>query len=454
LTPIGEKKPLTLCRHALLNLAVLAMMSFAGIDSILADTRPLTGAREYRPAHAQSHVTHVIAGDDMPGTTALSSLDEAIALLLRYSPNKQINPQTGAGNPAIGKTPATACEVVRLFALVLVDDGSRDDARAKLAFLSDWVVRLQEKRTETPWYGGVPSTPDLPGVAARYFYSIDAALCGQAMFAAYEATQQSKYLVSAIRFADFLVAMHVGLSVNVPKASPAGFCEFVVAGSTPAWNCDTYVKSLLALPVLAQAALVSHQDRYARVASEARAFLVPGLEGAWEYATHDVARHCRKRPCRVTWRRIAGPHNEPDWFVYGDTLAYGIRGLFDYEGPSVTVRALYGEFSTYYGQATSTGAYDGRIAFAGYMRPGIRAPDEASAYYDLVTLGILHKVRQVIAPADFLIADHQLRTQALAAAGRSWKLGFDLRSQTEAYIDLTTITSLAEAYLLAKRESK
>ena len=389
------------------------------------------------------------ANGSSPSLTMPAALTDAIAALMEQAPRKQIDPRTGDVNREIGRTPGAACEVIRFFSRVLTLYPQRDDIRGKLIALSNWVVGLQSHDAGTQWFGGVPSMPDLPGVAAHYYYTIDAAFCGNAMFAAYRVTRDHRYRRAAYRFADFLLAMHRGPDRPAAASGVTGFCEFVIAGQPGVWNCDNYVKSMLALPVLAQAARLKPDDSYAKAAAEARAFLVPGLAGAWEYASAASVRSCAVGDCVPQWQRVPGPRKERNWFVYGDTLAYGIRALFEYEGPSDTVRRLYTEFSTYQGKGSSA-AYDGRIAFAGYMKPASREPDPESAYYDLVTLGILHPVRRAIAAADFRIADRQLRDRMLVAASRSWKMDFEKRAETEQFIDISTIANLAEAYLTSE----
>jgi len=375
-----------------------------------------------------------------------AGLARAIASLTRYAPQKQIHSDTGAPNADIGRTPGSACEVMRVL-MRAARKYPRSGLAAKIVELADWVVSLQSREAGAPYLGGVPSTPDLPDSAGHYYYAIDAAFCGDAMFAAHALVKDPRYLKSALAFADFLIAMHRGPG-RVKPAGPAGLCEFVIGDDQPAWNCDTYVRSLVALPVLARATALTHKTRYAEAAASVRAMLVPGLQGAWEYASAPSPSDCDAGDCMVRWHRVQGPHREPDWFVYGDTLAYGLRALFEYEGPSPTVRSLYAEFSGYRSSAPAAKAYDGRIAFAGYMKPATREPDDASAYYDLVTLGILHNLRRTIAPEDFAIADRQLRGRALAASLRSWQLPFDLRPDTSPFIDLTAIANLAEAWLL------
>jgi hypothetical protein len=311
---------------------------------------------------------------------------------------------------------------------------------------------LQDTRDGSPSYGGVPSTPELPPPANHYFYAIDAAFCGGAMFALYDLAKDDRYLRSGLRFADFLVHMQSapGRPYARPAGEPDGFCEFVVnTGQGVAWNCDRHVKNLSALPVLRRAALLSGNPRYETAGKSARAFLLDGLSGAWEHADAKALADCQEVRCQGIWRRVQGPQGQPDTFVYGDTLAYALRGLFEYEGPSPTVRNLYDSFAGYRGKDAKTRRYDGRIAFAGYMHPANASPDAFSAYYDLVTLGILHGLRRAVRPDHFSVADEVLRQRVASAAALSWKMEFDLSVPAGEFVDLTTLANLGEALVLS-----
>ena len=380
-----------------------------------------------------------------PDTSAVQPIR---AFVLRHTPNKQIDPRTGTPNTKIGRTPGSACEVIRFLTALARTDPFDTEARAKAEELAHWVISLQDTRSGSPTYGGVPSTPDLPAPANRYYYAIDAGFCGDALLGLFDLTKDERYRRSGLRFAEFLVHMQggPGRPYSRPPNAPDGFCEFVVNnGPTPAWNCDRHVKALVALPVLRRAATLSGMPQYEAAARSAREFLVEGLAGAWEYAEAAALAQCRERACPQAWRRIKGPRGEPNYFVYGDTLAYALRGLFESEGPSPAVRAHYDQFADYRGKDARTRKYDGRIAFAGYMQPATASPDAFSAYYDLVTLGILHSVRREVRPDHYAVADRVLRTQVASAAQLSWKLEFDLSLPRGEFVDLTTLANLGEA---------
>ncbi len=368
-------------------------------------------------------------------------------LAIAHAPLKQIDPRTGKGNANIGRTPGSACEVIRFLVQAIKAGDTEPATRAKLKSLADWVISKQSLEQGRPWYGGVPSTPDLAGPAGGYFYTIDSAFCGDAMLRLHALTSEQRYLGAAIRFADFISGMHSG-PARLKRPPENGFCDFVVKTRQPTWNCDNHVKNLIALPTLKRVGELTGKGTYKQVAQNAREFLVPGLLGAWEWADSASSSSCKDGGCSTVWRRIDGPQKQKDYFVYGDTLAYGMRGLFEYEGASDDLSTAYARFSTYSGTDARIEKYNGRIAFAGYLRPSEAAPDSFSAYYDIVTLGLLHEVRRAVAPRDFAEASQLLTSRGLAAAAKSWKANFDWSVSVGDNIDLTTVAAVAEASLL------
>jgi hypothetical protein len=373
-------------------------------------------------------------------------------VVVAYAPNKQVGQRAGEPNREIGRTPGSACEAMRFLSRLVAANREDAIARNKLVALADWVIELQAAGAGKPWQGAVPSTPDLPAPANQYYYAIDAAFCSDALFRAFDVTGEARYRAAALEAADFLVAMHRGPG----RREARGVCEAMVANGDGAalWNCKQYVKNLVALPALRRAARISGRNDYEAVAATVRKFLVTGLEGAWEYAETVGSAGCRAgQSCSVTWKRIEGPHKQPNYFVYGDTLAYGLRGLFEYEGASPVVRRLYDAFAGYKGKDNATRDYDGRIAFAGYMRPATRTPDPFSAYYDIVTMGILHELRLVHRPAHAVAASAVLGELLRDGARVSWKMDFKRKLSLGDHVDLTTIANLGEAVVVEGQRS-
>lgn len=256
-----------------------------------------------------------------------------------------------------------------------------------------------------------------------------------------KATGESRYAQSADRFGGFLLSMmRDGSGRPVAPGTPGRApCEAVVqeGRSTSAWNCQHHVKMLVALPTLTRLEKAFPGRGYAQAAADTRATLMPGLEGLWEYA--------EPKGARLQWRRIDGPRGERDTFVYGDTLAYALKGLHGYEGASPDVRRLYARFAGMAGGEPRTTAYDGHLAFAGYIRVdgrGNGAPDPDSAYYDIVTMGLLDAVRRDIAPEDARRAYEVMRDSVGTRDAIGWHMRFDLTAKPTGNGDVSTLAAI------------
>jgi hypothetical protein len=369
--------------------------------------------------------------------------------VVEHAPYKQHDPARSRYNLEVGRTPATACDAMTFLVLYLERFPEDHAARSKLMDLGRWVLDLQDGTSEAYGLRAVPSTPDAPAPGDRFFYAIDAALCGRAMLETYRLTGEETYLDSAIGFGLFLE--HLGEAqerVFARTTANGSFCEYAVPqGQGLAYNCDSYVKTMVALGFLKDLTAATGQRRFLERAMAARRFLLPGLEGAWEYADAQAALQCRQAPCPVQWRRVPGSHGEPDHFVYGDTLAYALAGLHAFEGASADVSRLYRQFAAYRGDSSQTYGYDGSIAFAGYIEAAAARPDPASAYYDVVTIGILSALRRDLAP------EHDTRAWSfldrLIAQDRQprWGVGFEGEPIGIDYIDLTTLSTIGAAAL-------
>lgn len=348
--------------------------------------------------------------------------------LLAHIPYKQHDLETGAPNRAIGRTPGAACEAIRYFAKA--SQSAELPIAPQVAETANWIMSLQVPQGSR-FAGGVPSTPDLPAPSNSYHYAIDAAFCADAMMHLHEATGRSEYLQSAQAFGNFLVTM-------IQQSKGQGICEFVVNPVSPALNCDSYVKNLVALPALRELSEKTGKPVYAQNAAALRESLVPGLLGFWEYRD-------------TSWKRVKGPHQEENFFVYGDTIAYALRGLYEYEGASPTVRAVYRSVTEMKGDAPKTASYAPGIALAGYLKVEANAPDEYSHYYDVVTLGLLHAVRQEVSPSDYEAANRVLYQNILISPRIGWGMSYKFEPRVRGYGDISTLSALGEALLLAEQ---
>ncbi|MGH1350054.1 MAG: hypothetical protein ACRBBN_04495 [Methyloligellaceae bacterium] len=424
----------------------LTVLVFIAISWLLESCVKIQVSDQMMSSHMNSLVMHDLSGEIVGG----DGEGELLAFLFKHVPYKQVKPDTKEYNKKIGRVSGGSCEVLTFAVRALEKYPDKAKLRENIVQLADWITGLQISDDKSAAYGGVPSTPDLPYPSNSYYYTADAAFCGEAMFEVYDRTQDKRHLKSALRFASFIKSTNKKLNelANTGKQS-GGFCEYVVLKKEGAvWNCDVYTKNLIALPVLKRATDLSGDISYMEVARNSRSFLVSGLAGAWEFANFNkLKKNCKSASCGGYWSRIKGPKGQRDYFVYGDTLAYGLRGLFQFEGGSKTVQSLYIKFSSFKGKHAKSKKYDGRIAFAGYMKPKQMAPDEFSAYYDLVTLGILHSIRNRLYPSHFRIADSVLKSKVKNISKLSWRMDFDLTTATDEYIDLVTIANLGQALL-------
>lgn len=418
-------------------------ISAAVILAALLGCQPSSGAGEKtapgHPDRADLDASHAPSGRIDPALAR-----RARDLLVAHAPFKQVDLVRSRPDLSIGRTPAAACDAI-LFLLDWLRVSPGDDrARRKADELIAWVTGLQRAARATIGFAGVPSTPDLPSPRDSFFYAIDAAICGDAMLAVALSTARLDAFEAATGFGDFLLMMageHGARSAKAGLQGAAAFCEHATpAGAGLELNCDAYLKNAISLGFLRRLAALSGDGRYAASAAAARAFFVEGLEGAWEYA--EAPSPCRKSPCSRVWRRIQGSHGERDVFVYGDTLAYGLRGLFEHEGASRTVRHLYWRLTGFRGRGSATSAFDGRIALAGYLMPATWEPDPRSAYYDLVTIGILGPVRRAVAPGDGRRAADFLRLLDLGRGPVPWAIGFEGQDVGLSTMDLTTVSIL------------
>lgn len=363
------------------------------------------------------------------------------ASLSRHAPFKQWDVTTGAANKAIGRTPGATCETI---AFLVADWRTTRNASslAEAERLASWVRSVQDRGSSLAVPGGVPSTPDLPGAASAYHYTVDAAFCGTAMLDLADTTGDVASRTSALRFGGFILSMmREGSGAAIPAgATGRAPCEAVVLSTTtPAWNCRRYVKNLIALPLLARLDRLDPKAGYAAAARDMRATLVPGLAGLWEYADGATA--------APKWHRIVGPHGERDMFVYGDTLAYGLKGLHAYEGASDDVRRMYADFTTPRERSARTRTYDPGVALAGYVVARTREADPYSAYYDIVTLGLLDRVRADVDPDGATRARRVLNERIAGTARLGWHMDMTFRPQSTGMADASTLAAVGTAML-------
>lgn len=424
--------------RVLVPLAALVLATCATQPSSLPNPEPVPAM--HVPGKATS-------SQSAPGLPLLAMM--ARDAIVAHAPYKQYDPASGRPVERVGQTPATACDAM-IFLVAYLRHGVDDQAaREKFHSLAAWVIAHQHAVERAYGVAAVPSMPDAMPPDDRYFYAIDAAICGRAMLVAHRHTREAAFLESAVGFGDFLEHLAQAQEQVFERSKSSGaFCEYArPEGPGLAYNCDTYVKNILAVGFLRDLASETGAKHYMRRATVARDFLLPGLQGKWEYAAATAALSCRRSSCPIRWRRVSGPHGEVDRFIYGDTLAYALAGLHEFEGASDEVLRLYREIVGFKGTSGRTRSYDGTVAWAGYVDARAEAPDPGSAYYDLVTIGILNPLRRDAAP-EHNVRAHSFATDIAERDGPPpWGVSFDGQSIGIDVVDLTTLSALGTAVL-------
>lgn len=405
-----------------------------------------------------STVHHAVYYDDLRVRPRQYLMHDMKDWLLAHAPCKQYRPATGGYLP-FGGTPGAACESIRFLRtyhalaewLPRAGADPRPEVASKLVALADWVLQQQHGDSTHPHFGGFASAPDFEGFD-NYYYSIDAAFCGDALLEAYDLTGDERYKQGAIAAALFLRRMQNPLDPLDPgydaysaafmtqddQGSPhffGGAMEYYLAlgNGTGAYNNSMHSKLLLGWPFLSKLAEVDGTFPYAAWATELRDFLLTGLEEGQEYFVPSSP--WLQQP--YGWHRVAD--TDPDMYVYEDSMAYGIRALHSEivrtgADPDGLLPVLRQAYETYNGCSHGNPDYNPDIAWTGYLMPGespcSTASDSASGklYYDLSGAGILGVFRSYEYPAAGDISGLALQQHPYQsmywATGFNWEMTF------------------------------
>jgi hypothetical protein len=191
-----------------------------------------------------------------------------------------------------------------------------------------------------------------------------------------------------------------------------------------------YTKMLLALPFLKSLYQTTGNSLYKMMSQDARTFLDQGL-------THYYSYYKPKPYGDDRWYRIDNDK------VVADNVAYALRGVFEYEGLTDTVKTVYDSIQGY-----KSANYDTRFAWAGYIDVVHRT--NGIYYYDVVTGGILAKIRKVHDPNSF---NHFLKKfKGLQHLTFYWGLKFDYTLvPTNDYQQVITVAGIGWGILQSKR---
>jgi len=238
---------------------------------------------------------------------------------------------------------------------------------SKIVSLADWILTQQCTDNAKEAYGAFKSNE-----TSTYYYSVDACRVIPALLKAYELTNDTDYLNSArLAGATFLKTMQ-------DEQTYGGFARAVTIDD--AWLLQMDIECLygvVGLKMLAQTYDAANASLYESMMSNAIGFLREGFENIWLH--YD--------PADSSWHRVGLTENE----VYDDPFAYALVGLYDYEGWSLTVQKAY-NFINNIGASAQYPAYNPAICWAGYI--DVISRSAACDYYDVVTAGILWKIRK------------------------------------------------------------
>jgi hypothetical protein len=256
-------------------------------------------------------------------------------------------------------------------------DNRSDEIEGKIVELSDWILTQQITDSNKQAYGGFISTEN-----STACYSVDVCRTVPALLKAYELTSNVDYLNSAkLAAGTFLFNMQQKPSLlGIHDRYYGGFARAV--DTTDAWQQQMDVESLyglIALKMLCESDPAG-KSKYQTMIQDAVNFYRPGIEGLSLFFD----------PL---------PNGDGGWHrtglgddtIFDDSVAYGLLGLYDYEGYSSTVRNVYQAINAI-GASPQYPAYNSAVCWAGYIN--IKAKALACDYYDAVTAGILAKIRQ------------------------------------------------------------
>jgi hypothetical protein len=333
-------------------------------------------------------------------------------LSLFYSFIVQYAPLLGYGQTS--KQPSAAGTSIR-FLKALRDAQYEMEVKDKIVELANFILSIQCTDPSKNWYGGVPTEQ-----GGSFYYAIDAAFAGEALLDAYDISQNSYYLTGAQLCASFLRHMQTRNLVGLVDQYYGGFCEYQ-RSDNGAYLTEMFTKLLLSLPFLKRLYGLTQNSLYITMAQDARSFLGNnGLAGEYEY-------YNPKPYGDNVW------HREPpsESVVFADSMAYALRGVYEYEGLSNLVKTVYSFFQGFSG-------YDPRFAWAGYL--DVINKTYYSNYYDTVVGGILSEIRANYDPNNLLFQHNE--TIGLGPDAFYWGLDFTYNPINGSYQNTTTVAGM------------
>jgi hypothetical protein len=259
---------------------------------------------------------------------------------------------------------------------------------AKVVGLADWLLTQQCTNELLLAYGGFKS-----GEESTQYWSIDAGRCIPALLKAYSLTGDQGYLDAAkLAGYTFLYNMQHGpLAYGAVDGYYGGLAQYVDASDN--YGTAMMVEDLYCLIGLKM--LVDTYDSvnafwYEAIMVDMVGFYREGFEGLWLYF-------------------MPPPYGTGEWFriglgnteVYDDPVSFALLGLYTYEGWSSSCQRVY-DFVQGIKASSSYPGYIPDLCWPGYIDVISRFP--ACPYYDIVTIGILWKIRKECDPPSYKLA--------------------------------------------------
>jgi len=256
-------------------------------------------------------------------------------------------------------------------------DARSAEIEAKIVELADFILTQQCIDSEKQACGGFKSSE-----TSQLHYAVDACRTVPALLKAYELTSDADYLESAkLAGGTFLFNMqHKPSQLGVHDRYYGGFARAVSLAD--AWERQMDVESLygqVGLRMLCESD-PAKKSQYEVMMTDALGFCRQGLEDCYSY--FDPLPNGDG-----SWHRT----DSANCIILDDTLAYALRGVYDYEGWSQTVQQAYALINAISASRLYP-AYNPAVCWAGYVNVAAKTP--ACDYYDAVTSGILAAMRR------------------------------------------------------------
>jgi len=235
-------------------------------------------------------------------------------------------------------------------------------------------------------FGGFKSKDD-----SDYYYSVDAMRVVPALLKAFDLTGTRSYWDAALLAGGtFLYNMqHKPSELEVHDQYYGGFAQAVTIEDS--WLPDMHIVDLYGLVALEELYVRTGEGKYEAMLSDTLGFYRSGFEELY-------LKFSPKPSGDGAWHRIGVNETQ----IYDDDFGYALYGLFQHEGWTATVKSVYERLNSVSACAEHP-AYNPVFCWAGYLDVVNRRP--ACNYYDVVTAGILHSLRNTY---DVSAAEHSV----------------------------------------------